>query len=188
LLLGLDEVAALLHLLLHEHGVLLVHARRCACRGALGRSTARILRWHLLLIVSRHLGRCIAKQVVVDQTRRWGSAGSRRVRLRRLTNPKVEVLVWASLLGCWTRSLALQKTEQEFTVSVRGLGSLGSLSCEKVLDADVGSSCAARRWSARGRSTGGRVVGTMLRRRVRVASAVGRLNGLGRHDVARRER
>jgi len=188
LLLGFNKVAALLHLLLHEHGVLLVYARWCACRGALGRPAARILRWHLLLVMSRHLGRCVTKQVVVDQTRRRWSAGRWRVRLGRLTNPKVEVLVWASLLRCWARSLALQKTEQEFTVSVRGLGPLGSLSCEKVLDADVGSSCAARRWSARGRSTGGRVVRTMLRRRVRVTTAIGRLNGLGRNDVARRKR
>jgi hypothetical protein len=35
LLLRLDEVAALLHLLLHEHGVLFVHARRCACGSTL---------------------------------------------------------------------------------------------------------------------------------------------------------
>lgn len=142
----------------------------------------------MLLVVSRHLGRCITEQVIVDQTRRWRSAGRRRVRLRRLTNPKVEVLVWASLLRCWPRSLALQKTEQELTVSVGSLRSLGSLSCEKVLNADVGSSCTARRWSARGRSTGCRVVGTMLRRRVRVTTAVGRLNGFGRDDVARWER
>ena len=36
LLLRIDEVAALLHLLLHEHSVLFVHTRWRACRGALG--------------------------------------------------------------------------------------------------------------------------------------------------------
>jgi hypothetical protein len=109
------------------------------------------------------------------------------MRLGRLTNPEVKVLVRASLLGCWTGSLALQQTKQKFTVSVRSLRSLSSLGCEKVLDANVRGGCAARRRSTRGRSASGRVVGTMLRR-VRVATAVGRLNGLGRHNVAGRER
>jgi hypothetical protein len=36
LLLRIDEVAALLHLLLHEHSMLFVHAEWRTCRGALG--------------------------------------------------------------------------------------------------------------------------------------------------------
>jgi hypothetical protein len=36
LLLRIDEVAALLHLLLHKHSMLFVHAEWRACRGALG--------------------------------------------------------------------------------------------------------------------------------------------------------
>ena len=109
------------------------------------------------------------------------------MRLGRLTNPKVEVLVWASLLRCWTRSLALQESEQELAVSVRSLRSLSSLGCEKVLNTDVRCSCAAGRWSARWWAAGGRIVRTVLRRRVRVATAVGMLSGFGRHDVAGRE-
>ena len=80
------------------------------------------------------------------------------MRLGRLTNPKVEILVWAGLLRCWTGSLALQESEQELAVSVRSLGSLGSLGCKKVLDTDVRSSCAAGRWSARWWAAGGRIV------------------------------
>jgi hypothetical protein len=110
------------------------------------------------------------------------------MRLGRLTDPKVEVLVRTGLLRCWTGSLTLQETEQELTVSVRSLGSLGSLGCEKVLNADVRSSCTAGRWSARRRAIGGRVVRAMLRRRVRVAAAIGMLGRFGRYDVAGWER
>ena len=109
------------------------------------------------------------------------------MRLGRLTNPKVEVLVWAGLLRCWTGSLALQESEQELAVSVRSLRSLSSLGCKKVLDTDVRCSCAAGRWSARWWAAGGRIVRTVLRRRVRVATAVGMLSGFGGHDVAGRE-
>lgn len=186
LLRSLDEIAALLHLLLHEHGVF-VHARWRTCRCALSGPAAWILVRHLLRVVSRHLRWGVAQQMVVDQTRRWGSTWSRCMRLGRLANPKVEVLLWTGLLRCWTGSLALQETEQEFTVTVRGLGSLGALSCEKVLDADVRSSCAAGGGSTRGRSTGSRVVRAVLRR-IRIMVAVGGLGGFGRHHVAWRER
>ena len=91
------EVAALLHLLLDEHGML-IEARRWACRSTLGGASTEVMAGHRWLVVSRHLRRRIAQQLIIDQTRWRRCARLRRVRLRRLTNPKVEVLVWTTLL------------------------------------------------------------------------------------------
>lgn len=53
-----SEVAALLHLLLHEHSML-IEAWRSACRHALRLTAAWVWASHGWLIWSRHLWRCI---------------------------------------------------------------------------------------------------------------------------------